>query len=119
MRRVRTEVAPGVVGALAATHHASEQEGPARRLDAGRVGHCARDNRRRGRKSCSDGKASGFSDQDPDFILTPDTEQNRFVDTPDLPLVVGVSTRALFDCEDEHHVFLREGEAAYCALQHR
>jgi 5'-nucleotidase len=34
-----------------------------------------------------------------------------------LPLVVGVSTRALFDCEDEHRVFAQDGESAYCALQ--
>jgi 5'-nucleotidase len=34
-----------------------------------------------------------------------------------LPLVVGVSTRALFSLEEEHEVFVREGEDAYCALQ--
>ena len=35
----------------------------------------------------------------------------------DLPLVVGVSTRAIFDLEDEHRVFVRDGEGAYSALQ--
>ena len=34
-----------------------------------------------------------------------------------MPLVVGVSTRALFDLEEEHAVFVREGEGAYSALQ--
>ena len=33
------------------------------------------------------------------------------------PLVVGVSTRAIFDLEDEHGVFEREGVAAYAELQ--
>jgi 5'-nucleotidase len=37
----------------------------------------------------------------------------------DLPLVVGVSTRALFDLEEEHAVFVREGEEAYSALQRK
>lgn len=36
---------------------------------------------------------------------------------PDLPMVIGVSTRALFDVEEEHDVFMREGEEAYSALQ--
>jgi 5'-nucleotidase len=36
-----------------------------------------------------------------------------------LPLVVGVSTRALFDLEEEHGVFVGEGEAAYATLQRR
>ena len=35
----------------------------------------------------------------------------------DMPLVVGVSTRALFDLEEEHAVFVGEGENAYSALQ--
>jgi 5'-nucleotidase len=37
----------------------------------------------------------------------------------DLPLVVAVSTRALFDLEEEHAFFAREGEEAYSALQRR
>jgi 5'-nucleotidase len=36
-----------------------------------------------------------------------------------LPLVVGVSTRALFDLEEEHRVFALNGDAAYAALQRR
>ena len=39
------------------------------------------------------------------------------IGTADLPLVVGVSTRALFSLEEEHDVFVHEGEDAYCALQ--
>ena len=35
----------------------------------------------------------------------------------DLPLILGVSTRALFDLEDEHLVFLREGEEAHRNVQ--
>ena len=35
----------------------------------------------------------------------------------DLPLVVGVSTRALFELEEENAVFERLGEAAYADLQ--
>jgi len=37
----------------------------------------------------------------------------------DMPLVVGVSTRALFDLKEEHAVFVRDGEDAYSALQRR
>jgi 5'-nucleotidase len=33
------------------------------------------------------------------------------------PLRIGISTRALFDLEEEHSVFLAEGVAAYCAMQ--
>lgn len=36
---------------------------------------------------------------------------------PALPLLVGVSTRALFDLEEEHHIFETEGVSAYAALQ--
>ncbi|NFV81410.1 5'-nucleotidase [Magnetospirillum aberrantis] len=36
---------------------------------------------------------------------------------PSLPLLVGVSTRALFDLEEEHRIFEREGVVAYAALQ--
>lgn len=36
-----------------------------------------------------------------------------------LPLVIGVSTRVLFDLEEEHGVFVGEGEVAYTALQRR
>lgn len=36
---------------------------------------------------------------------------------PSLPLLVGVSTRALFDLEEEHQVFESQGVAAYAALQ--
>jgi 5'-nucleotidase len=39
------------------------------------------------------------------------------IGSTDLPFVVGVSTRALFSLEEEHEVFVREGEDAYCALQ--
>lgn len=35
------------------------------------------------------------------------------------PLVIGISTRAMFDLEEEHAVFLSEGVAAYAALQRR
>lgn len=35
----------------------------------------------------------------------------------DLPLVVGVSTRAMFDLEEEHRVFVNEGVDAYSKLQ--
>lgn len=35
----------------------------------------------------------------------------------DLPLVIGVSTRALFDLEEEHEVFENEGVLAYSQLQ--
>ena len=34
-----------------------------------------------------------------------------------LPLLIGVSTRALFDLEEEHSTFVDGGEEAYCALQ--
>jgi 5'-nucleotidase len=34
-----------------------------------------------------------------------------------LPLVIGVSTRALFDLEEEHKVFCEKGVKAYAALQ--
>lgn len=33
------------------------------------------------------------------------------------PLRIGISTRALFDLEDEHEVFVKQGVDAYCALQ--
>lgn len=36
---------------------------------------------------------------------------------PSLPLLVGVSTRALFDLEEEHQIFEMEGVLAYAALQ--
>ena len=35
----------------------------------------------------------------------------------DLPLIIGVSTRAMFDLTEEHSVFEREGVEAYAALQ--
>lgn len=35
----------------------------------------------------------------------------------ELPLLVGVSTRALFDLEEEHRIFETEGVVAYAALQ--
>jgi 5'-nucleotidase len=38
-------------------------------------------------------------------------------DSPRLPLVVGVSTRAMFDLEEEHAVFERDGIEAYAKLQ--
>jgi 5'-nucleotidase len=37
--------------------------------------------------------------------------------SPDLPIVIGVSTRALFDLEEEHAVFVNDGVAAYTKLQ--
>jgi 5'-nucleotidase len=37
--------------------------------------------------------------------------------SPDLPIVIGVSTRALFDLEEEHSVFKNDGVAAYTKLQ--
>lgn len=37
--------------------------------------------------------------------------------SPDLPIVIGVSTRALFDLEEEHAVFKNEGVDAYTKLQ--
>ena len=37
----------------------------------------------------------------------------------DSPLIVGVSTRALFDLAEEHDLFVRDGEYAYCALQRK
>jgi 5'-nucleotidase len=37
--------------------------------------------------------------------------------SPQLPLVVGVSTRAMFDLIEEHRVFERDGLEAYEALQ--
>lgn len=36
---------------------------------------------------------------------------------PDLPLMVGVSTRALFDLEEEHRIFRDEGVEAYADYQ--
>lgn len=39
--------------------------------------------------------------------------------SPDLPIIIGVSTRALFDLEEEHAVFKKEGVAAYTALQRK
>jgi 5'-nucleotidase len=36
---------------------------------------------------------------------------------PKLPLIIGVSTRAMFDLAEEHRVFRQEGLAAYAALQ--
>ena len=33
------------------------------------------------------------------------------------PLRIGISTRALFDLEEEHQVFVDEGVAAYVNLQ--
>jgi 5'-nucleotidase len=45
------------------------------------------------------------------------TRSETPIGSTDLPLVVGVSTRALFSLEEEHEVFVREGEDAYCALQ--
>ena len=49
----------------------------------------------------------------------PMTTRNEIpIGSTDLPLVVGVSTRALFSLEEEHDVFVHEGEDAYCALQH-
>ncbi|KAA0676388.1 5'-nucleotidase [Roseomonas genomospecies 6] len=36
---------------------------------------------------------------------------------PDSPLIVGVSTRALFNLEEEHKVFVEQGVEAYAALQ--
>ena len=36
---------------------------------------------------------------------------------PQLPLVIGVSTRAMFDLEEEHAVFVQEGHEAYSRLQ--
>lgn len=37
--------------------------------------------------------------------------------SPDLPIAIGVSTRALFDLEEEHAVFVNEGVEAYTKLQ--
>jgi 5'-nucleotidase len=37
--------------------------------------------------------------------------------TPDLPLVVGISTRAMFDLAEEHGVFADQGHEAYAKLQ--
>ena len=45
------------------------------------------------------------------------TISSKFDVAPGLPLVVGVSTRAMFDLEEEHGVFEREGVAAYAQLQ--
>jgi 5'-nucleotidase len=45
------------------------------------------------------------------------TRNENPVGSTDLPLVVGVSTRALFDIEEEHAMFVREGEGIYRALQ--
>src|ERR1700736_422256 len=36
---------------------------------------------------------------------------------PQLPLIVGVSTRAMFDLEEEHAVFEQRGVHAYIELQ--
>jgi 5'-nucleotidase len=33
------------------------------------------------------------------------------------PLRIGISTRALFDLEEEHSVFVKDGVQAYAALQ--
>ena len=35
----------------------------------------------------------------------------------DTPLIIGVSTRAMFDLAEEHSVFERQGVEAYAALQ--
>ncbi len=43
--------------------------------------------------------------------------QATIVDETRLPLVIGVSTRALFDLEEEHAVFRSEGVEAYAKLQ--
>ncbi len=46
------------------------------------------------------------------------TEKDSIADpTASLPLVVGVSTRAMFDLEEENAVFERDGVDAYVALQ--
>jgi 5'-nucleotidase len=37
--------------------------------------------------------------------------------TPSLPLMVGVSTRAMFDLEEEHAIFEQQGVHAYSELQ--
>jgi 5'-nucleotidase len=39
------------------------------------------------------------------------------LERPSLPLIVGVSTRAMFDLETEHAVFERQGVQAYAELQ--
>ena len=36
-----------------------------------------------------------------------------------LPITIGVSTRALFDLEEEHAAFVKEGVAAYTELQRK
>lgn len=39
------------------------------------------------------------------------------IDLTEKPLRIGISTRALFNLEEEHQVFVRKGVDAYCALQ--
>lgn len=56
-------------------------------------------------------------------ISHPSSSGPRSVSLPEkdlvdyLPLVVGVSTRAMFDLEEEHRVFEQEGVSAYAELQ--
>jgi 5'-nucleotidase len=45
------------------------------------------------------------------------TSKSTLPPEPLLPLIVAVSTRALFDLEEEHDVFVGRGEEAYCQLQ--
>src|SRR5208283_1080357 len=42
---------------------------------------------------------------------------NYSTDSLQLPLVIGVSTRAMFDLEQEHAVFREQGVQAYAELQ--
>jgi 5'-nucleotidase len=44
-------------------------------------------------------------------------DQPSNIDAVSLPLVVGVTTRAMFDLPEEHSVFQREGVEAYAKLQ--
>jgi hypothetical protein len=43
----------------------------------------------------------------------------KHVRSSSLPITIGVSTRALFDLEEEHAVFVKEGVAAYTELQRK
>ncbi len=47
----------------------------------------------------------------------PENMEPEILEIPSLPLVVGVSTRAMFDLEEEHAVFEKEGVRAYAKLQ--
>jgi len=114
---VRTGGAPSVDEPLAAAKEDSEQGDLSSQTDAACRARRPCGGRRRGRKSRSNNQSVVSPGRSTGLLPTRGDEQYWLADTSVLPLVVGVSTRALFNCEDEHRVFAQDGEAAYCALQ--